>query len=31
MDTEKLKRETGMSLRPWSEALKEFLEILNSR
>jgi len=25
LNTEKLKRETGMTLRPWSEALKEYL------
>jgi len=28
LNTEKLKRETGMTLRPWSEALKEYLSII---
>ena len=28
LNTEKLKRETGMTLRPWSEALKEYLSTL---
>jgi dTDP-4-dehydrorhamnose reductase len=28
LNTEKLKRETGMTLRPWSEALKEYLSTI---
>ncbi len=28
LSTEKLKRETGMTLRPWSEALKEYLSTI---
>jgi dTDP-4-dehydrorhamnose reductase len=28
LNTEKLRRETGMSLRPWSEALKEYLSTI---
>jgi len=31
LDTQKLKRETGMSLRHWSEALKEYLGEINSK
>jgi len=31
LSTEKLKRETGMTLRPWSEALREYLQGLGER
>jgi dTDP-4-dehydrorhamnose reductase len=31
LDTQKLERETGMSLRHWSEALKDYLGEVNSR